>query len=229
MTLGRYLLDLIFPQFCVGCKKEGIAACNDCLNSIHKTDAQKCPFCETDTPAGITCEKHKNSALTGCFSFGYYHDPVLRETLHKFKYNFNEKIGAALAEKLAVHVLAHHTIFPQDAVIVPAPLTPRRLRERGFNQSFIFAKRISEILSFALADNVLVRVKNTLPQARLSGNARIKNMANVFAIRNPEQIKNKNIILVDDVLTTGATLESAATTLASSGAENVYGIVLARG
>ncbi len=117
---------------------------------------------------------------------------------------------------------------PGTTFIVPIPLSKKRLKERGFNQSEEIAKELSKFLEIPMASNVLLKIKETLPQVELSKNGREENIKGVFVVRIKDPIKEKNILLVDDVLTTGSTLAEAARCLKDAGAKHVWGITVAR-
>jgi ComF family protein len=108
------------------------------------------------------------------------------------------------------------------------PLDRKKLRSRGYNQSEELARELSKIVKVPAISDVLLKTRPTKPQMELSGQERAKNLLNVFAIKNPEKIRDKKIFLVDDVYTTGSTMEECAKTLRQAGAKSVWGIALAR-
>jgi len=120
--------------------------------------------------------------------------------------------------------------FSLDAhTLIPLPLHPSREKERGFNQSELLAEIISKTFNLPLEKNILIRAKNTRAQAELTDwEERQANLQNAFTVANPENLKGKNIILVDDVYTSGATMSAAAETLRASGAKKIIGLVLAK-
>jgi len=112
--------------------------------------------------------------------------------------------------------------------LIPVPLHPRRLRERGFNQALLLARVLKKRYSMALATRILKRWRWTEPQVNLSGKVRKKNVKGSFIISNPMAVKEKNILLLDDVYTTGATINESGRTLLKAGANEVYVLTLAR-
>jgi ComF family protein len=113
-------------------------------------------------------------------------------------------------------------------VVIPVPLHPRRLRQRGFNQALLLAYGMSTRNGIALDPNNLIRVRPTRPQVELSGQERVKNVAGAFAVRHPDMVANKHVLLIDDVYTTGATMNECAGVLKNAGAEQVTVCTLAR-
>ncbi|GAI27128.1 unnamed protein product [marine sediment metagenome] len=109
------------------------------------------------------------------------------------------------------------------------PLDKKRLKRRGFNQAEEIAKVLSEILDIPLINDALLKIKETLPQVKLSEKDREENIKGIFLCQKPEKIKNKKTLLVDDVYTTGSTMEEAARILKKAGAKEVWGIAVARG
>lgn len=222
------LIDLVLPKFCVGCVNEGTWLCDNCASLIQIPREQHCPFCEVVTAAGRTCEEHHSAALSGCLAAGYYHDPLLRDALHRYKYEFAEDLAPTLAAHLARMAQKFHTVFPRRALIIPLPLTATKLRERGFNQTLALATAIANTLSLPLA-TILIRTRDATPQAQLAPDARRTNLTNAFAVTDTNPVRGQSILLVDDVLTTGTTMEAAATVLKFAGANEIFGLVLARG
>jgi competence protein ComFC len=161
------------------------------------------------------------------------------------KYNGNQKIAilfACLLYEQMIEVLSEEELFSNfiDPVVIPLPLSKERLKERGWNQAEIIAREIVKLnSSFSLNTTSLHKVKNTLPQTKLSKSERLKNLKNCFAIKDSDskiegkrdldrvKIKNRNIILVDDVTTTGATILEAKKVLLNAGAKNVLAFTIA--
>ena len=210
------LLDLLFPKRCLGCQKEGSHCCEDCLSLLSLA------------PAPSILER--DSSLSGLFCATSFQDTFVQRLIHSFKYPpFLRDLAKPLAFSIIAHIaLLNKPIYPPD-VICPIPLHKRRLKWRGYNHSEEIAKQLSWAFSLPVAADALIRTKHTAPQANLGREKRLKNMKGVFQVRNPQEIAGKNILLVDDVYTTGATLESAAEVLKEAGANRVFGAVVARG
>lgn len=226
----KLLLDLIFPEECLNCQAAGALVCPACLNQLK--------FCLARQDAYLA----KNNLLE-IFIAGDYQDRQLASLIKKYKYNFLSRLGKILAQFLITFWQAEDiaNIYPalkiikakpaDNIILIPVPLTKRRQRWRGFNQAEILARELSVQLGYGLDLN-LKRIKNRPPQASLDEAARLKNLQDVFYYPTevaPLNLTNKIIILVDDVTTTGATLNAAAAALKRAGATKIYGLVLAKG
>ena len=238
------LLDFLYPRRCVGCGQEGIWFCAECQGKIVTIQTPTCFFCQAISEDGKTCPTCRaHYTLTGVVVFGY-HEGILKDAVHALKYDFIKELadplGGLLASTLVRLTLFAHNLrsmgveHPERShrrvegpIIVPIPLHRKRLAQRGFNQSELIAHEIARRLGFSVNKN-LVRVRNVTPQVELSGNARRKNMTGVFAWRG-QGLAGKTVLLVDDVATTGTTLDEAAKTLRSVGARQVWGVVVSKG
>ena len=229
------LLDFFFPLICFGCHREGALLCDACLAYIPLSLEQHCPFCwHHITPHGETCfscsSKH---ALDGIFGSYDYTTTLMTTTIHAFKYRSIESLAKPLGTLLTQ--AARTTDIPLPDLIIPVPLHPWRLRYRGFNQSELLGKILAKTLlpniNIPLETDSLIRTRFTLPQQKMSNiKARKHNIENAFVVPKSfrRNIKNKQIWLIDDVATTGSTLEACAKALKKAGATKVFGIVLAR-
>jgi competence protein ComFC len=190
-----------------------------------KIQTPTCFFCQTISEDGKTCSRCRaHSSLTGVVVFGY-HDGVLKDAVHAVKYDFITELAEPLGVLLALSLYAK---FGNSQVqIVPIPLHRRRLAQRGFNQSELMARAVAERLMVPVATD-LVRTKNTTPQVELSGKARRENMNGVFSWKG-QPLMGKTVLIVDDVATTGTTLNEAARVLRGAGARQVWGAVVAKG
>ena len=234
------ILDLLFPQFCLRCNKEGFLVCCDCFSTIDLNPFQYCPFCST--PNRVInkgkCPSHQDFALNGLFSACDYKNTLVKKMLFLFKY---EPYIKNLSLPLASLIISHFTLTEKhpstlfdrsgqapSAVFMPVPLFKRKEKTRGYNQS----KEIAEILSIyyklPLQKDNLIKIKKTKSQTEFSKKERALNIANSFIIKNPSLIEGKTIFLIDDVFTTGATMEECSNTLKANGAKKVFGIVVAR-
>ncbi|MDO8499253.1 MAG: ComF family protein [bacterium] len=206
--------DLLFPIYCVQCKKEGEWWCASCRSDQIKLHIEQ--------PGG---------ALAGLSSFlSYEPDSPCYHLIRQFKYNYASDVTALWREVIDVTKLSR--TWPNDLVVVPVPLHAKRERERGFNQAQLLGSIIREQLSglnkaTRLADGELIRERTTAQQALLNREERLLNVFGAFVWRgeNPPG----NILLVDDVYTTGATMGECARVLRSAGAPWVWAITLARG
>jgi ComF family protein len=235
--LKKIALDSLFPIFCLSCQKEGAWLCESCLARTELLDFQVCPACEKIvTDKGLLCPecKEKRSLhLDGLIAAVSYEEPAVRKLVHNFKYRFISDISQPLA-KLIARALTRNDL-PLPDLFVPVPLHPRRLRWRGFNQSLLLASHVSEqlapLMKIEILD-ILQRKRYNRPQMQIKNyQERLKNMQDIFALLpgvSPDSIKNKNILLIDDIATTGATLEQCAKVLRSAGAKKIFAAVVAR-
>jgi len=229
------ILDTLFPISCISCNKTNDWLCSTCLNKIPLKSEQVCPYCEKAiTPNGYTCFECKEKySLNGLLVTSSYQDKTISKAIHLYKYRFIEDLSCALGDIILRSI--QNSDLPLPDMIIPIPLHKRRLRWRGFNQSELLAKYVSEKITpgfpIALENNLLERFRFTHPQMEIKNNfARKKNIENAFKIPKDKLklVKNKRILLVDDVTTTGATIFECAKTLKKSGASEVFGVVVAR-
>jgi ComF family protein len=149
---------------------------------------------------------------------------VIRKAIHELKYRNLRAISTRLAELLADYLKENQ--LPGEA-LVGVPLHPRRLRERGYNQSSLLAKELGKCVGLPVIEDCLIRVKQAQPQVKAADvEQRRRNVADAFVCRD-ERVKGKRIVLIDDVCTSGATLESCAAALKNKGATSVWGLTLA--
>jgi ComF family protein len=149
---------------------------------------------------------------------------TVRQAVLQLKYKHLKAVAAPLSQLLAEYLGSHPL---QGEVLIPVPLYPRRLRERGYNQASLLAKELSKLVGLPVEDDTLVRVKDSLPQARTKNAVeRHLNVRDAFACHQP--LEGKQILLIDDVCTTGATLDACTIALKAAGASSVWGLTLAR-
>ena len=231
--INGWFLDLIFPKFCFGCNVEGYYLCKNCSATLKIYHFPFCPICKNGTIGLAKCPKHKSYA-TFCLSPFSYNNNLIKNLIHKYKYEFVKDIGAELADFM-IDSIKYSGLFSFSAfqfdnfLIVPVPLHRRRLTWRGFNQSEIIAKKIAEEFKIDFSNKNLVRILNTSPQIQMQdAKQREENIKNAFTCKNPKEIKNKIIILIDDIITTGATLEECARVLKKNGAKEVWAMTIAK-
>lgn len=234
MKSKDFLLDIFFPKFCANCQREGTYLCADCFSLIDLADRQYCPFCAIpkETINGKPCNSCKKSKfLDGLFSAADYKNSIVKKLIKDFKYEPYVKDLARTLSFIIISFLLNLENKPDFGgfSIVPIPLHIKKMKKRGFNQSEELAKELSKDLEIPFLNNILERIKNTTSQAELSKEERIINASNAFICRNPKTIKDKKILLIDDVFTTGSTMEECAKTLKQSGAKEVWGMTIARG
>ncbi|MCK4635331.1 MAG: ComF family protein [Candidatus Moranbacteria bacterium] len=224
----KIFLDLFFPINCLGCGKFDQWICDDCHKTFPILTEQHCPICEKEiTQNGevcLNCQKYYKINLKGVFIISIYKDALLKKSIHHFKYKFIEKISEPLA--LLIAQALQNSEHPIPDLIIPVPLHKQRLRWRGFNQSESLARDLD--LKIPIVTNSLIRKNNTIPQVKMKNRKqRLENLNDAFCVENPEIIKNKKILLIDDIITTGTTLSVCAKILKQVGAEEVRALVIA--
>ena len=223
---GKVALDLLFPQRCIGCSKEGEFLCSSCRRLLPRITPPLCPLCGRPQLSGILCPscvswQTKIDGIRSPFRF----DGIMRQAVHQLKYQNLRALAAPLAKLLADYLTTNPLL---GEFLVPVPLHNKRLRERGYNQSSLLAKELSKLTSLPVVDNCLIRVQYAPPQARTSTvNERRSNVANAFTCHD-QRLKDKPVLLIDDVSTSGATLDACAVALKATGATSLWGLILAR-
>ena len=219
-------LDLLFPQWCVGCGKEGDFICSSCRRWLPRIMPPLCPRCGKPQPSGILCPgcvswRAEIDGIRSPFRF----DGVMRQAIHQLKYRNLRALAAPLASLLQDYLVTNP--MPGE-VLVPVPLHHKRLRERGYNQSCLLAQELGKLINLPVVNDCLVREKHAPPQTRaLTVDERRSNVADAFACRD-RRLQDKRVLLIDDVSTSGATLDAGAAALKAAGASSVWGLVLAR-
>jgi len=231
--LKNIILDILFPRFCLRCQKEGDWICSDCLSTIDISEYRYCPFCMRRVDKGNICYKHQNKNLDKLFFAVSYENSLIKKAIKKFKYPpFLRELTPYFCYLIVSHFLLikNKTILEDknNSLLIPVPISSFKKRWRGYNQSEEIAKQLSISLKIPILIDNLIKNKKTQPQFKLSKDERIENVKNVFEIKNAREVKDKRIFLVDDVFTTGATMEECARVLKNAGAKKVFGIAIAR-
>lgn len=227
-------IDLLFPPRCVACHSLGTWLCTECRKSIEGIDPPLCRRCglplqaprpEEPPPARCSRCQQLPQEWEALLAFAF-HDGVLREAIHQFKYKDLRCLAPHLAGLMAQGWRALAPAGWQPEVIVPIPLHPSRQRQRGYNQAALLARELGIHLHCPVVENVLVRVRATPPQVGLGVEARRANVSGAFRCLDG-RLRGRNVLLVDDVCTTGSTLESACLALKEAGAASVLAYTLA--
>ena len=227
-----FALNILFPIKCVSCAKEGDWLCENCFAKIKFLDDHVCGVCEKMiTPDGRTCQNcKKKSPLSGLIVATSYKNNLIAHLVHLYKYRFVSDLHKELGEILAKAL--QKTDVPLPDIIVPVPLHYRRLRWRGFNQSLLLARYLSANLlpQFEIPlKECIARNRYTPPQMKIKNyHSRQQNLADAFSITELKEVKNKTVLLVDDIATTGSTIFECAKVLRKAGAKEVFAIVIAR-
>lgn len=231
--------DILFPPLCAHCEiylnDTSMPLCDQCFTAIVQNTSLFCPICNARLANNKhTCthaKRHRDRFPYLLGAAASYDDPIARACIHRCKY---EKVHS-LAPTLALLLVEYTTALnPKPAyltaspTVVPIPLHMRKERIRGFNQSALIARSFAQAMQLPY-DELLVKLVDNDPQAQAKGHAtRLERMRGAFAVPRPEAARNKTIILIDDVSTSGATLSEAAQTLKAAGAKHILALVVAK-
>lgn len=203
MRVFNKILAALFPETCLVCKKEDEILCPDCLKKINRPDT---PY------------------LNGIHIAADYQDPAVKKALWMFKYKGVKQLAKPLAKLIKERVWGK--LETGGWIVIPVPLSKNKLRHRGYNQAELIARE----LSGNVCTDILFKKFHTRSQVEVKNREeRSANVAGSFESRNSETIRNKKILLIDDVFTTGATISEAKKILKKAGAKKVVGVVVARG
>jgi competence protein ComFC len=222
------ILDIVFPVKCILCGKGGVDLCLTCLS---------------DSPPA------ERESAKWIFPLYDYRHPTIKKSLWLLKYKGKRRLANVFAEIIYEKILEELSELSMlenftEPILIPIPLSPKRYRERGYNQVELICRELIKIdnlrlpaqaghgvdgkNNFSLKNNILIKPKDTVHQARIKDRrARLKNISGSFTVKNSELIKNRNIILIDDILTTGATLSEAKKVLKQAGARKVIAFTVA--
>jgi ComF family protein len=228
---------LLYPPHCVGCgvKQENAWLCAGCDAGVKRLDGPKCAVCSRPFDGALDvfeCPNCRGEALHMDFAVSVVRAQGLaRDLIHRFKYGreftLRRVLGDWLAEALDEPRLAA-SLAREDVVLAPVPLHPARLRERKFNQSEALAEWVARRRGLRV-ERPLRRVRHTTTQTHFDRRQRMRNLREAFALRHNARVTDKSFLLVDDVLTTGSTLDECARVLLEGGASSVRAITIARG
>lgn len=234
----RGLVDIIWPKICLVCQNildsSSIdnVVCLKCWSKVKKNSPPFCHFCgkhleKKNLNKGIcpTCIR-KQPYFDRAFSPCQY-DGVVRDLIHAFKYKGKDYLGKTLSRLIFEFIYEYSIPMELIDLIIPVPLHKTRLREREFNQAYILSKCVASQFNKKLLHNQLLRWRHTKPQVGLLPRQRLGNVRESFHTQNNSYLKNKNILLVDDVLTTGQTASWAAYALKRAGANIVFVMTIA--
>lgn len=224
---GWKLVDVLFPPSCAGCGSWGERYCPTCFENTKLVTNPICQICgePIPQPGEVICARCGNQqvAFTAIRSWAVFSEP-LQSAIHKLKYRQDRGLGIVLAQPLIDILGKYHWKID---LIIPVPLDTERRKERGYNQSALLARPISWQTGIPYSEQALYRERITKQQVGLSVSERAENMAGAFrADRN--LAGGKNILVIDDVITTGSTINACAGALINAGAAKVYGMTLAR-
>ncbi len=218
MLILDTILNIIFPVNCISCGKK---------------DSDLCLKCLSDSPSA------ERESANWIFPLFDYRHPPIKKSIWLLKYKGKKRLASVFAEIIYDKILEELSELSvmsnfREPILIPIPLSKKRYRERSYNQAELICKKLIEInnlrhgVDWKLEKDILIKIKETEHQANIKERRdRLKNLSDSFAVKNPELIKNKNIILIDDVLTTGATLTEAKKILKQNGARKIIAFTVA--
>ena len=236
------LLNFVFPLDCKICEKliqesKGYSICEDCFKTIELIEHPYCIKCGKPLISTgyfkqnreILCLECKRKKYSFEFSrsIGIY-NKVLKKCIHLFKYYGEKKLAIPLGKLMVDYLLKNVEFTEKIELIIPVPLHNNDLKKRGFNQSVLLGKAIGDYFSVPVREKVLIKKKLTPFQVNLSKKERERNILSAFSVEKPEEIEGKNILILDDVFTTGSTVEECAKELMKARANNIIVLTLAR-
>ena len=224
--LCELFVDFLFPSRCIGCGEWGSFLCAGCSTKLPRISMPVCAKCGRPESSGPLCSAcwGWNSNIDGIRS-SFRFDGVIRQAIYQLKYHNLKAIAGQMAEFLFQYMVQNP--LPVD-VLVAVPLHKRRLKHRGYNQSELIAKKLSNLSLLPVLTDCLYRSKDCPPQARTETvEERRKNVYDAFICRDL-RLMGKRVLLIDDVCTSGATLEACAAALKLARASSVWGLTLAR-
>lgn len=221
-------INLIFPKTCFSCNYRIVEdiICTNCRNELIR-QKDFCAYCGSSLKNGkcFICQNENILFDQICSVFEF--DNVLQKLIHHFKYDEKKKIAAFFAE-CAINYIEFNNLFKKIDCIVPVPLHSVKKRLRGFNQSELIARKIAQHFDWNLCSSIIHRNRFTKTQTNLSKKERKQNVAGAFSLKKGTNLNGKTIIVVDDVFTTGSTINALADLLKNNGAEKIYAFTIAR-
>ncbi len=223
--LYRVLLDLVLPPRCVVCGQVETWLCSTCAQKIPLADRPVCPRCGAAWDGPGECVRCRTTPLhLASIRSAFVHEEAVRDAIHALKYRGGRDVARPLAGRMAEAWEAHQLTAD---LLVPVPLHVDREAQRGYNQSQLLARELAVLVGLPLAELLLFRIRATASQARLGPRERWSNVKDAFACTNAIDPAGLRITLVDDVATTGATLDACAVALLARGARTVSAFTLA--
>lgn len=224
LSFLRQFVDFIYPPYCILCESylqpfENIV-CQKCWSRQQKLEI---PFLACDQLKRKPGEKWWLDGSLALFKYS----SATQQLVHYLKYKRFTKLAKPFGRDMA-KVLAGEPWLETIDAMIPVPLHPKRLRERGFNQSYLLAKAAVDQLKIKVWDDALIRTRYTQPQAKMQREERLRNVTNAFKFNSAASVENKNVVLVDDVFTTGSTMNECARILRMAGAKKVTSLTIVR-
>jgi competence protein ComFC len=218
-------INWFYPPVCCSCGKIGSLLCDDCFTQIKKQRSDGCPKCGEPNSRGNICARCRRNTphYSTLKSVGYYSGP-LRSAVVSLKYQRNLGLGDFFSSPLSQIVIFQGWKID---LITAIPLNPERKRERGYNQAEILARPLASLLNLPFSNQLVIRKKQTASQVGLNLKDRQENMRDAFEA-DCRKVMGKTILIVDDVTTTGSTMDACSKALKIAGCKEVFGLTLAK-
>ena len=231
-------MELFLPRRCAGCQQTWLHShqrcwCEACLDELPWVESPICPQCGRPFPKSPSSPDHLcGDCLLSVFLFdsarsATHHAGVVRQRIHQLKFGGRLHWAPPLAE-LLVRSVRREAATPPVHMIFPVPLHVKRLRHRGFNQAALLARTLGRRLGLPVLFDCLLRTCWTEPQTRLNREQRLHNVKDAFQVMDADKVKDRRVLIVDDVYTTGTTLNECAKTLKAAGASEVHAVTVSR-
>lgn len=228
-TYLDYFIELILPDLCLNCnaRLDKKFLCSKCENSLEFLSKDICEFCGKPLEKDKYCQCRNGNFLFDKARSVFVFNDILRNIIHSMKYEESTSIGTYLGNLAAVY-LKKFSPFEKIDIVSPVPLHRVKKRIRGYNQSEYISRKIAKEMNWKHLPTLIKRIRFTDTQTRLSAKAREKNVSNAFGLNSGHNINGKNILLIDDVFTTGSTANSITRYLKENGVNKVYVLTVAR-
>lgn len=236
MNFFKVFLDVLFPKRCPICEEllqisEEMKICNRCRETLPYIGEPRCIKCSKPVESEIIeycfdCSKQNHYYQTG-WTLWLYNETV-KKSIQRFKYFNKRSYGEIFAHEL-VALYEEEIKQAQIQLVIPVPLYRKKEKYRGYNQSHIVACNVAKLMNITYEANCLIRKVNTKAQKDLTDKQRAENLINAFEVTYNDKIRNKNILIIDDIYTTGSTINSCSKELMLAGANKVYFLTLAIG
>lgn len=215
-TFNR-VLDIIYPQKCLICGRQvADILCNKCERILDR-----------NLILNINDYSLDKEKLFDEHMYLYQYDGIIRKMILKYKFQEEAYLYKIFVKKIKNNKKTY-LFFKKYDIIIPVPISKKRLKKRGYNQSELISKELSREINIEYVDKCLLKNKDTLPQSSLNKEERIKNVKNVYSVKNQEKIINKKVLIIDDIYTTGSTINECSKVLIEAGAKSIGILTIAK-
>lgn len=229
--LQKFINDiaaLVFPASCFGCNRDDHWLCPECVATLMLNTQPECPYCRTPSARGRRCPSCQNKGILDGLIVAAPYNLVWKKIIHQYKFSFVESAAHDIFKAVATSWQQLGSNIEPDTMVLPVPLSHKRQLWRGFNQSAILGRLLAKNLGLPYGE-FMQRSGKQIEQSKLTRTGRLANAARqTFSIKHIEKVP-PSVIIVDDVYTTGATMEACAQALRAVGVKTIWGCVIARG